>query len=210
MESPPSYLIIFRSLEKVRTLRMEKRTIIILILGGIVFAGALAFFAYEYFSLLYGRSYLMEDVERLKKQISFLEEKFKKAAPQSKVSQLGSSPVAIEGLKVTRRANRGGFSVKFRLVNQHSQKIPLSGTIALVAKNENLRTPVYQVIPEMRLNQGIPQQPERGSQFHLQKEKFIEAYFTSSSGVPFKVLTIYIYSPEGKLLMQKNAEISGE
>ncbi len=210
MKSDSWLLIIIRSLEKVQTLRVEKRTLIILALGGIVFAGGLAFFAYEYFSLLYGRDHLIDEVQKLKKQTFALEQKLKRTSPENIPQKPHPPPVVINELEVIRRGDREGFAVRFRLVNQHPQGNPLSGTLAMVAKNETLRTPIYRVIPEMRLNKGIPQQPEKGSRFEVKNQKFVEAFFDASSEATFKALTVYVYSADGKLILQKSTEIPEE
>ena len=69
---------------------------------------------------------------------------------------------------------------------------------------------IYRVIPEMRLNKGIPQQPEKGSRFEVKRQKFVEAFFDASSEATFKALTVYVYSADGKLILQKSAEIPEE
>ncbi|MGD0624304.1 MAG: hypothetical protein ABSB32_06245 [Thermodesulfobacteriota bacterium] len=207
MKSDFWLFIIMRSFERVRTLRVEKRTLIILALGGIVFAGGLAFFGYEYFSLLQGRSHLMEEMNRLKNQIFTLDKKYKKVSTEGISPKPISLPIAIEELKVIRQENRDGFSVRFRLVNRNLREVPVSGTLVMVAKNETPRPPIYRVIPEMSLDSGTPQQPEKGIRFEIRRQKFVEAFFDSSSEEIFKTLTVYLYSPERKLILQKSVEI---
>ncbi|MBI5966610.1 MAG: hypothetical protein HY882_01945 [Deltaproteobacteria bacterium] len=210
MKSDSWLIIIMRSLDEVRTLRIEKRTLIILACGGIVFASAFAFFAYEYFSLLYGQSHLVDQVKNLTSQIYTLEKKLRKPSPEKTPLLAVSSPVSIDDLKVFRRAKGGGFSVRFRLTNQNPQNIPITGTLAMVAKNEALRTPIYRVIPEMPLSKGIPQQPEKGRSFEIRRQKFVEAFFDASPEGVFKTLTVYIYSAEGQLLLKKSTDLPEE
>jgi hypothetical protein len=207
MKSDFWLFIIMRSFERVRTLRVEKRTLIILALGGIVFAGGLAFFGYEYFSLLQGRSRLMEEMSRLKNQIFTLDKKYKKVPTEGISPKPIPPPITIEELKVIRQENRDGFSARCRLVNRNLREIPVSGTLVMVAKNEPPRPPIYRGIPEMRLDSGIPQQPEKGIRFEIRRQKFVEAFFDSSSEEIFKTLTVYLYSPERKLILQKSVEI---
>jgi hypothetical protein len=200
-----------RSLKGVKTLRIEKRTITVLTCGAIFFAGALIFFAYEYSSLLGERSNLTDEIGRLRTQVSALEQKIKKASAEPRrVKPSPPPPLAIDDLQVVRRANRGGVSVRFRLVNKTPQEIPISGTLAMVAKNESLRNPIYRVIPEMSLNKGIPQQPEKGSRFEVRRQKFVEAFFDSSPEGSFKTLTIYIFSSDGHIVSQTSTEIPEE
>lgn len=207
MKPDPWLFIVMRSLGKVWAFRVEKRTFIILGCGGVVFAGALAFFAYGYFSLFYERSHLDEESKRLKSQIFMMEQKLKELSLE-KVSPKPTLPsVGIQDLKITRSLKRGGFSVSFRLINQNPQQAPVSGSLAMVAKNETLRFPLYRVLPEMRLDKGIPQQPEKGSEFQVKRQKFVEAFFDSSPEEVFKTLTIYVFSPKGNLILQKSAEI---
>jgi hypothetical protein len=210
MKSDSWLLIIMRSLKGVSTLRVEKRTVIIMTCGAIVFTGAFIFFAYEYFSLLEERSLLNDQVGRLKSQVSMLERKLKKTSPEVTLARPSSPQLAIDELQVIRRASRGAVSVRFRLVNKSSREIRISGTLAMVAKNESLRNPIYRVIPEMLLSKGIPQQPEKGSRFEVRRQKFVEAFFDSPPEGVFKTLTIYIFSSDGKLILQASTEIKEE
>ncbi len=210
MKSDSWLLIIMRSLRGVSTLRVEKRTVIILTCGAIFFTGAFIFFGYEYFSLLEERSLLNEQVGRLQSQVSTLEGKLKKTSAEITLARPSSPQLAVEELQVIRRVSRGAVSVRFRLVNKDPRGIPISGTLAMVAKNESLRIPIYRVIPEMRLSKGIPQQPEKGSRFEVRRQKFVEAFFDSSPEGVFKTLTIYIFSSDGKLVSQVSTEIKEE
>jgi hypothetical protein len=210
MKSDSWLLIVMNSLKGVKTLRIERRTIIVLTCGTIFFLAALIFFAYEYSSWLEERSNLTDEVGRLRTKVSALEQKLKKTSAEPRPVKLSSPLLAIDDLQVVRRANRGGVSVRFRLVNKTSQEISISGTLAMVAKNESLRNPIYRVIPEMRLNKGIPQQPEKGSRFEVRRQKFVEAFFDSSPEGSFKTLTIYIFSPDGQIVSQTSTEILEE
>jgi hypothetical protein len=88
------------------------------------------------------------------------------------------------------------------------QEAPLAGTLALVAKNEALRPPVYRVIPaDMKLEKGIPRQPGKGKPFEVKGKKFVEAFFDVPAGEVYKILTVFIFSQEGKLIRQKSVEI---
>jgi hypothetical protein len=207
MKSDFWLFIIMRSLDRVRTLRVEKRTLIILTLGGIVFTAGLVFFAFEYFSLLQGQGQLIKQANQLKNQITALNQQLKKVSPESIFKKPLPPPVAVEELKVIRQENGEGFAVRFSLINQNPGGIPVSGTLAIVAKNETSRTPRYRVIPEMSLDKGIPQQPEKGIRFGIKRQKYVEGFFDVSSDEIFKTVTVYLYSPERKLLLQKSVEI---
>jgi len=188
-------------------LRIEKRTLIILAAGGIVFAVGLAYFGYQYFSLLQGESHLSDELNRLKSQLSASDQKLKKVSTENKSPNPIFLPIAIEELKVIRQENREGFSVRFRLINRNLRDNPVSGTLVMVAKNETPPPPIYRVIPEMSLDRGIPQQPEKGIRFEIRRQKFVEAFFDASTEEVFSTLTVYLYSPERKLILQKSVEI---
>ena len=207
MKSDFWLFIIMRSFDRVRTLRIEKRTLIILAVGGIVFAVGLAYFGYQYFSLLQGESHLIDELNRLKSQVSALDQKLKKVSVENRPPRPIPLPIAIEELKVIRPENREGFSVRFRLINRNPRDLPVSGTLVMVAKNENPPPPVYRVIPEMSLDRGIPQQPEKGIRFEIRRQKFVEAFFDASTEEVFSTLTVYLYSPDRKLVLQKSVEI---
>jgi len=210
MKAESWLLIVMRSLKGVKTLSIEKRTIIVLTCGAIFFAGALIFFAYEYSSLLEERSNLTGEIRRLRTRVSLLEQNLKKASAQPRQVKPSPPLLAVDDLQVVRRANRGGFSVRCRLVNKTPQESPISGTLAMVATNDSLRNPIYRVIPEMRLSKGIPQQPEKGSRFEVRRQKFVEAFFDSSPEGTFKTLTIYIFSTDGHIVSQTSTEIPEE
>ena len=196
-----------RSFDRVRTLRVEKRTLIILAAGAIVFAFGLAYFGYQYFSLLHGESHLIDELNRLKSQVSALEQKLKRVSMENRPPKPTPLPIAIEELKVIRPENREGFSVRFRLINRNLRDMPVSGTLVMVAKNEASPPAIYRVIPEMNLDKGIPQQPEKGIRFEIRRQKFVEAFFDGSAEEVFSTLTVYLYSPDRKLILQKSVEI---
>ena len=210
MKSDAWLLVLMRSLKGVRTLRVEKRTVIVLTCGAIFFAGALIFFAYEYSSSLEERRKMTEEIGRLMTKVSALEQKLKKPPAEPRHVKPSPPPLAIDDLRVARRGSRGGVSVRFRLVNKSPQEIPISGTLAMVAKNESLRNPIYRAIPEMPLNKGVPQQPEKGSRFEVRRQKFVEGFFDSPPEGSFKTLTIYIFSPDGRIISQTSTDIPEE
>jgi hypothetical protein len=207
MKSSYWLFIIMRSVGQVRTLRVEKQTLIILGLGGIFFVGSLAFFAYEYFTFLQERSHLTSRVQHLTHRIDVLEKGSEKAGMEKASPKIGLISMAIAEMKINRREKREGFSVSFHLINQNPRYEPVSGTLVLVARNDQLRNPVYRVIPEMELNKGIPQEPGKGKSFRIEKQKFIEAFFDGSSGEVFKTLTVFVFSQEGKLILEKSTSI---
>jgi len=207
MEPKSWLLIVIRSLDRVHTLQVDRRALIILALGGIFLAGALAFFGHEYFTLLGEKASLMEVNRNLAAKISLLERKVEKASQEKTTVKPPPPSVAIEELKMNRRGKRGGLAVSFRLVNVNPEKRLVSGTLAVVAQDENPRAPVYRVIPEMALDKGIPQQPEKGKKFGVEKHKVIEAFFPGYSGEVFKTLTVFVFSDEGKLILEKSAII---
>ncbi len=201
------HFIIMHSLERVRTLKVEKRTFIIGGIGAIIFICALGFFTFGYFSLFHERKHILEEVKNLNIQIYGLEQKLKKVSVEDGSSKPKVISMAIDNLKMIRQARGRGLSVNFRLLNRGPQGVPLTGTLVMVAKNENLRVPIYQVIPEMSLNQGFPQQPEKGRAFEVSTEKFVEGFFDASPREPFKELTVYLFSPQRELILEKSAAI---
>jgi len=207
MKSDFWIIIIMNSLKGMRNLRVERRTVTVLIVGGLFFVCAFIFFAYGYFSLLREHSQQQDEVQKLQREIAVLEEKLK-FPPQGTTSDQPLPPsLAINDLKITPRPNHKGFSISFRINNESPQESPISGTLVMVAKNETLKTPIYRVVPEMELNKGVPQQPEKGSPFELKRQKFVEAYFDSLPHEVFKTLVIYFYAQDRSLILQKSFEI---
>jgi hypothetical protein len=208
MKTGSWFFMIFHGSERVRTVRVEKRTFFILGILGILFLTAFAVFAYGFFSFWGDRNRWRAEGQELKGQIFVLEQQVKKGYLDNLPPKPNNPPVAVQEMKVLRRAQGKGISVSFRLVNQFSQDYPVTGTIAMVAKNDAEQPPVYRVIPEMELQKGIPLRPEKGKGFEVKRHKFVEGYFPDSgSGESLKKLTIYVYSQNGKLILEYTADI---
>jgi len=207
MKSNAWLLLIIRSIDPVKTLRVERRTTILLAVGGIVFAGALAFFGYQYFTLLEEKARLVGQIGDLRNQVFTLRQTMAKIGPQALKGGPAPPPVTVEKLEAIRDPKRGGVIVKFRLVRQSGQTTPFSGTLAIVAKNETVQPPVYRVHPEMPLEKGIPRNPEKGQLFEVKGESPVETNFLGTPGESYQTLTVYLYSKGGKIIQQKSTRI---
>ncbi|HEX7373065.1 MAG TPA: hypothetical protein VF372_09600 [Thermodesulfobacteriota bacterium] len=195
-------MIILRSLDPVKTFRVDKRTFLVLGMGIVLVAGLIAFGIYQYVTLHRENTRLKDEMNLLKAQISGLNKKLSEAASGA------FPPLKVDELQVIREPKRAGFAARFWLVEGFPHDAPYTGTLAMVAKNESLRPPVYRAIPaEMKLEKGIPQQPEKGKPFEVKEKKFVEAFFSVAEGEIFQILTVFIYSREGKLIQQKSAVI---
>jgi hypothetical protein len=202
MKSDSCFLIILRSLEPIRTFRVNKRTFLILGMGMVLVAGLIAFGVYQYLTLRQENACLKNEIIQWKAQVSSLNKKLSEGASEI------FPPLKIDDLQVIREPRRAGFAARFWLVGGFPQDGPFTGTLAMVAKNEALRPPVYRVIPaEMKLEKGIPQQPAKGKPFEVKEKKFVEAFFDVAEGEIFQILTVFIFSKEGKLVQQKSAVI---
>jgi hypothetical protein len=196
MKSDSWFLIILRSLDPIKTFRVDKRTFLILGIG-ILLVGV-----YQSLTLHQENSRLKNEISQLKTQVSDLNKKLSEAASEA------FPPLKIDELQVIREPKRAGFAARFWLVEGFPHDAPLTGTLAMVAKNEALRPPVYRVIPAgMKLEKGIPQQPEKGKSFEVKGKKFVEAFFDVAPEDVYQTLTVFIFSKEGKLIRQKSAEI---
>jgi len=207
MKSDSWFFIILRSTQRIRTVRVGNR---IFAVGGvlaILFLGAVAFFTYGYFSLRAEKGRWLHEREQLQNQIASFEQEKKKHYLNTLPPKPSSPPVGIQEMKIIRRAKGRGVSVSFRLVNQFARDFPVLGTIFMVAKNEAVNPPVYRVIPEGELLKGIPQHPEKGKDFEVRKDKFVEAYFDGAAGEPFKKMTVYVYGQNGKLILEQTLDI---
>jgi hypothetical protein len=202
MKSDSWFLIILRSLDPVKTFRIDKRTFLVLGMGIVLVGGLIAFGVYQYVILRQENTRLKNEKSQLKGQILDLNKKL------SEVASDAFPLVEVDELQVIREPKRPGFAARFWLVEGFPQEAPLAGTLALVAKNEALRPPVYRVIPaDMKLEKGIPQQPGKGKPFEVKGKKFVEAFFDVPAEEVFKILTVFIFSKEGKLIRQKSVEI---
>jgi hypothetical protein len=202
MKSDSWRLIILRSFDPVKTIRLGRRIFLYFGIGGGIFAILAAFCLYQYLTLQRENSRLKDEVTQLKGQVSGLNQKLSEVAAEA------HPPVKIDELQVIREPKRAGFAARFWLVQANSQETPCAGTLAIVAKNESLRSPAYRAIPaEMRLEKGIPQQPEKGKPFEVLGKKFVEAFFDGAPEEVFQTLSVFIFSREGKLILQKSVEI---
>jgi hypothetical protein len=202
MKSDSWFLIILRSFDPVKTIRLGKRIFLYSGIGGGIVAVLLALAVYHYLTLQHENTRLKDEVTQLRTQVSGLSEKL------SEVAALAHPPLKIDGLQVIREPRRPGFAGRFWLVQANSQEAPYAGTLAMVARNENLRPPAYRVIPaQMKLEKGIPQQPEKGKPFEVLGKKFVEAFFDVAPEEVFQTLSVFIFSKEGNLILQKTAEI---
>ncbi len=162
----------------------------------------LALAVYQYVTLGKENDRLREEVAQLRTQVSGLSQKLSEVAAQA------HPPLKIEELQVIREPRRPGFSGRFWLTQANAQETPYNGTLAMVAKNESLRPPAYRAIPaEMKLEKGIPLQPEKGKPFEVRGRKFVEAFFDVTPEEVFQTLSVFIFSKEGNLILQKTAEI---
>jgi len=196
------FLIIHRSLDPIKTFRVEKRTFLVLWMALILVAVLIAFGVYQYVTLHQENARLKDEISQWKAQVSGLNKKLSEVASES------FPPLKIDELQVIREPKRAGFAARFWLVEGFPHDSPYTGTLAMVAKNESARPPVYRVIPAgMKLEKGVPQQPGKGKPFEVKEKKFVEAFFDVAEGEIFQILTVFIFSSEGKLIQQKSSVI---
>lgn len=201
MKSNPWYLVILRSFDPVKTFRVERRLFLFLAIGGVLLMGVLGLGIYEYTSLHRENTRLRNETQQLRLQVSTLHQTLSQVAAEK------FPPLKIDELQVFWPPKAAGFAARFKLSQANFQEAPYSGTLAIVAKNEKIRPPVYRVIPEMPLEKGVPRDPEKGRPFEVKGQRFVEALFDTNPGEVFHTLTVFIFSREGKLILQKTAEI---
>jgi hypothetical protein len=201
MKSNSWFLVILRSFEPVKTFRVERRSILFLGIGGFLLLGLLGLGIYQYYLLHRENARLRNEAQELRLQGSALYQTLSQVAAEK------FPPLKIDEFQVFWPPKAGGFAVRFKLSQAHPEGAPYSGTLVMVAKNEKLRPPAYRVIPEMPLENGVPREPEKGKPFQVKGQRFVEALFDNSPGDAFHALTVFIFSPEGRLILQKTAEI---
>ena len=202
MKSGSWFLIIHRSLDPIKTFRVDKRTFLVLGVAMILVAALIAFGVYQYVTLHQENARLKNEISQWKAQVSGLNQKLSEVASES------HPPLRIDELQVIREPKRAGFAARFWLVEGFPHDGPYNGTLAMVAKNEAARPPVYRVVPaEMKLEKGIPQQPERGKPFEVRGKKFVEVFFDGVPEEVFQTLSVFVFSKEGNMILQKTAEI---
>ncbi|NWF55782.1 MAG: hypothetical protein HXY45_13415 [Syntrophaceae bacterium] len=201
MKSDSWFFVILRSFHPIRTIRVEKRLFLFLGIGGVLLAGLLGLGIYRHYSLFLENTNLKNETRQLRLQVSNLQQTLSQVAAEH------FPPLKIDELQVVWPPKGTGFAARFKLTQSNPEGPPYSGTLVMVAKNEKLRPPVYRVIPEMPLEKGIPRQPEKGKPFEVKGQRFVEALFDNNPEEVFHSLTVFVFSPEGKLILQKTAEI---
>jgi len=201
MKSNSWFLVITRSFDPVKTFRVEKRLFLFLGIGGVLLLGLLGFGVFKYYSLHQENARLTNETQQLSLQVSNLRQTLSQVAAEH------FPPLKIEDLQVYWPPKAAGFVARFKLSQANSQGSPYPGTLVMVAKNEKLRPPVYRVIPEMPLEKGVPRQPEKGKPFEVKGQRFVEALFNTDPEDGFHTLTVFIFSWEGRLILQKTVEI---
>ena len=201
MKSDPWFLVILRSFDPIKTFRVEKRLFLFLGIAGVLLLGLLGFGVYKFYSLSQENTRLSNETQQLRLKVSNLQQTLSQVAAEN------FPPLKIDELQVFWPPKGTGFAARFKLIQANPQGTPYSGTLVMVAKNEKLRPPVYRVIPEMPLEKGVPRQPEKGKPFEVKGQRFVEALFDNNPEDVFHTLTVFIFSREGKLLLQKTAEI---
>lgn len=205
MKSKSWTVIIMQAVGEVRHFRLERRTRVIISLGAIVFAASLVYFGYGYFTLFYERQDLRRQLAFWQERASSLDLKLRRIS----IEKLpGFTPINMDDFKVIRTTKRGGVSIRFRILNTHPLDDPFLGTIVMIAKNESLKPPLYRVKPEMALKNGSPANPEKGIRFEVKHQKIVEAFFEGGGGKTFKTVSIFVYSLQRKLVLQKTMELT--
>jgi hypothetical protein len=201
MKSDSWFLVILRSFEPIKTFRVEKRLFLFLGVGGVLLLGLLGLGTFQFYSLHQENARLRNESQELRLQVSILHQTLSQVAAEN------FPPLKIDELQVYGPPKAAGFAARFKLSQTNPQGGPYSGTLVMVAKNEKVRPPVYRVIPEMPLDKGVPREPEKGKPFEVKGQRFVEALFDNNPEDVFHTLTVFIFSREGKLLLQKTAEI---
>lgn len=194
-----------KAVGEVRHFRLERRTRVILGLGMIVFAASLIFFGYGYFTLFHERQDLRRQLAFWQERASSLDQKLRRISLEKLP---GFTPINMDDFKVIQTTKRGGISIRFRIFNTHPLDDPFIGTLVMIAKNESVKPPLYLVKPEMGIKNGSPANPEKGIRLEVKHQKIVEALFEGEEGRSFKAVSIFVYSLQRKLILQKTMELS--
>jgi hypothetical protein len=115
-------------------------------------------------------------------------------------SQDSSTFAQIDGPTVDLKKNGEGFYLKFKVVNP-SRKIPIEGTVAIIAKLKIPHKPQFVSFPKMELeNDGLPVKLKKSLQFYrIRRFKYFiaEFNFPFSNTESFRIL---IYKKSGGLV----------
>lgn len=133
------------------------------------------------------------------------EKKSSPPVPASSVSAPKSPVVAVDNFTTTYEPDSKILTVQFKIVNTTLPAQPVSGHTFVILKPDNAKEEKWTVLPSVALIAGKPSLIKRGQAFLISRFRNVKFKVKDQTdSTRFKKATVMIYSPEGKLLLEKN------
>ena len=129
---------------------------------------------------------------------------------KSKIGNLLSSEVSISDFKVrTDKSDPNTMNINYTIINNDESHGVISGYTAVIAQNMDITPPIFKVVPEVGIRNGVPMNWRKGELFSIRYLKHMKFPMEKPKGdAVFREVVIFIYSPEGKLLLRNSFDIT--
>lgn len=113
--------------------------------------------------------------------------------------------IAVEDFQAKFDAARKAFDLRYKLVTTRQGSKPLAGHVIVVFKGDDLEPEQWLAMPRVDLPKGRPTGRQKGYTFSISHSKaFSHSTPTPTSFPAFTRAVLYVFSPEGQLLMAKD------
>jgi len=119
--------------------------------------------------------------------------------------------IAVEDFQARFNAARKAFDLRYKLVTTRQGSKPLAGHVIVVFKGDDLEPEQWLAMPRVDLPKGRPTGRQKGYTFSISHSKAFSHSTPAPTSFPaFTRAVLYVFSPEGQLLMAKDYVIDLE
>jgi len=119
-----------------------------------------------------------------------------------------SAIVGVENLEVSFDSYTDSVKVNFIIKKTNPNLANVSGRTLVVLKPDTIHHDNWVSMPSVELISGRPSRKDRGRYFSIARFKHITLEATGlNPAVPFEYATIYVFTPDGRQLLEKNLSI---
>ena len=113
--------------------------------------------------------------------------------------------IAVDVFQAGFDAARKAIDLRYKLVATRQGSRPLAGHVIVVFKSDNLEPEQWLAMPRVELPKGRPTGRQKGFTFSISHSKAFAHSMPAPTSLPaFTRAVLYVFSPEGQLLMAKD------
>ena len=113
--------------------------------------------------------------------------------------------IAVDVFQAGFDAARKAIDLRYKLVATRQGSRPLAGHVIVVFKSDNLEPEQWLAMPRVELPKGRPTGRQKGFTFSISHSKEFAHSMPAPTSLPaFTRAVLYVFSPEGQLLMAKD------